>query len=212
MGIQNRDLIEIRQTIYRHQWKEFFPLARTLLAKNVLQSTLFVANEMARSSLRFQQNYDLGWVVKFADEVARLIQMGFLEDELPVLPVELDGRFVDTPPGVSNFVAGVEAFWKSFAVAYEPDKKANYLLEALDNFLIGELCHYWAIVHPEEWELSEVFWNAETDSEGTKLLPPGIDRDKMYVGMMFLKQPESVGYKAATWLNLADELEIILDE
>jgi len=212
MGIQNSDLSRLRQTIYERQWKEFFPLARTLLAKNVVQSTLFVANEMKWSHLRFQQSYDLGWVAKLANEVVRLIHTGFLEDELPVLPVELGGMFIDTPPGVSNFVAGVEAFWQSFALAHEPEERANYLLKALDNFLIAELCHYWAIVHPEEWGLREVFWHAEADSEGRKLLLSGIDRNKMNTGIMFLKQPESVGYKVARWLSLADELEIVLDK
>lgn len=209
MNIKENDLSSLRLTILKHQWKESYQLASMLLAQNLPQCTVLVADQVARSCLRFQSRYDLGWITRFAQEVIQFIQESRVEDEVPKLPQETGETFADAPYGVGNLVGGVVELWRSISVAHNTDEKAKHLANAINRFITAEIGNYWETVHPEEVQLRETFSNAETTTEGRKLLPD-IDMEKLYRGIGFLKQPESIGYHSARLLSIVDEIELIL--
>lgn len=208
MNVKEGDLDRFRRTILKHQWKESYQIASTLFAKNVPQCTIFVTNQMKRSYLRFQSRLNLAWVVSFAHDVTHSIQERY---EGPDLPKEAGGTFVDAPYGVSSLVSGIVELWRSVSIAHEANEKAVHLAVALNEFIIAELANYWEAVHHDELQLREMFWDAPT-TEGRIILPVDIDREKLYRGISFLKQPESIGYHSARLLSIADEIELILDE
>jgi hypothetical protein len=212
MTVEENDLNEIRRMILKHQWKESYELISTQFAKNVPRFTLLVVDQLARCCLRFQSRYDLAWVAAFAQEVTHFIEEGRSEGEAPHLPHEVDGTFADAPYGVTDMVEGVVELWTSVSVTHEPNEKAKYLAVALNGFIIAELGNYWEIVHPEESQLREMFWDAPTTAEGKIILPADIDKGKLYRGIGFRNQPESIGYHSARLLSIVDEVELILNK
>jgi hypothetical protein len=210
MNVGENDYSSLRLTILKHQWKESYQLAAALLAKNVPQSTVFVANQMARSCLRFQSRYDLGWVTRFAQEVTQFIRAGYAGDEAPKYPKEIYENHMDLPEGAGNLIGGVRELWWSVSVAQHIDEKAHHLATAINNIIIAELANYWEIVHPEEMQLQEIFRSAKTTPEGKKLLPPDIDQKKLIQSLIFLRQPESLGYHSARLLSIVDDIELML--
>jgi hypothetical protein len=210
MTIGENDFNGLRLTILKHQWKESYQLIAALLAENVPQFTILVADQMARSCLRFQSRYDLGWVTRFAQEVTQFIQAGYAGDEVPKWPKETRENHMDAPEGVGNLIGGVEELWRSVSVAQHADEKANHLIHAIDKFIIAEICNYWESLYPEELQLRNIFFLTETTPEGKILLPTGTDMRKLDRGINFRLQPESLGYHSARLLSIVDDIELIL--
>lgn len=209
MNIHANDFGTLRQTILKHQWKASYETISTMFAQNVPQFTVFVAGQMARSCLRFQSRFDLEWVVSFAQEMIGFIQEG---RGAPNFPDEAKLTFADAPHGVTSLVSGVIDLWESVSVAHNVDEKAKQLVYALDRIIVAEISNYWETVYPEETHLREQFGNAETTVEGRRNLSPDTDKEKLYRGVGFLKQPESRAYRAARLLGIVDEIELILNQ
>jgi hypothetical protein len=57
-----------------------------------------------------------------------------------------------------------------------------------------------------------MFWDAPTTAEGKIILPADIDKGKLYRGIGFRNQPESIGYHSARLLSIVDEVELILNK
>lgn len=212
MSIEKNDLNKLRQTILRHQWKEAYETVSLLFAEDVPQFTIFVANQMLQTHLRFRSRYDLEWVASFAQEVAAFIQTKHSDNKAPALPPQVHDIYGDAAYGVGNLIEGLVELWDSISVAHEVGEKTMHLVKALDHFIIAELCNYWDAVYPGEFQLVDTFHNAETTSEGRKILPADMDKEKLYRAISFLKQPESLGYRSARLLNLVDEIELRLNK
>ncbi|MEP7285334.1 MAG: hypothetical protein ABI947_06160 [Chloroflexota bacterium] len=194
------------------------------------QATLFVTHEMVLNSLRLQQYFDVKWVTEFAQKISHFVEIDSSESPIPTFPVELEADYSDDPPGVPNFKGGVETLWQSLSIAYHPHdngepwilpfsrathiyhqkpEKVGLLAHVLFTFVTGEICQYWSNSYPEELELAQVFSKASKDENGRPILPEGIDRAKMFRGVKFLLEPETVGYEVARWLRIADEVELL---
>jgi hypothetical protein len=212
MNRKQDDFSHLRLTILQHQWKEAYTLIAALLANDVPQFTLFVADQIVRTSLRFQPRYDVGWMVRFTEEIIHFIHAGQREGEAPQLPPETGEIFADAPYGVTSLVTAIEDLWDSYSLAHTSDKRAKHLGSAISRIITAEICNYWEIRFPEEVQLREAFSNFERTSKGRILVPPYIDKKKLYQAIGFLKQPESEGYHSARLLNVVDDIERILGE
>ena len=209
MNVEEYDLSRLRRIIMKDQWKESYNFISSLFAKDVPCYTVFVADQMIRSCLRFRSHYDLEWVISLGQDVISLIQEGYEELDFPD---EANGTFAAAPHGVASLIGGAIELWESVSVAHEDNEKSQHLAVALNRFIMAEQENYWETIHPDELKLRGLFWDAPTTANGKKILPTNVNKEKMYRGIGFLKQPESIGYHTARLLSIVDEIELILNQ